>query len=1365
MNKYKRVISIIEMFLVISIVFSISFSLNSNIVNADTTVGCCEKTKSGEYCQTAAQDQCEAGSNFAPTSCEQTSYCKSGCCAGIGGYCYNNYPKALCEKQYGGSYSADPSCNVQECNVGCCVIGTQASILTKGRCLNETSRFPDLELDFRADVQDESSCLNLAKNTEKGCCVSDSGCSYGAKSTCNVPSAVNGTGFYKDKFCGSLNGMCSCAPADHTTGGKGNTMCLPNDDSVYWKDSCGNPEGIKEKCDYSKGSLCGDSDKDGIFSCESLKCEGQDANSENSKKLSVNLENYHGTDPQELKTNEILNGESWCQSDSSTQDANKLYGQDPVGSRYYRSICINGKELVEPCKDYRQEFCYSANVDVPRKDEQGNEILGGIYTEGRCLKNEWQSCIDSCNTADSFTMSKGTYEEALKKDEQCCGDRTKRDCAWTGSKCAPAVSPGAKFWEGEGSDTCGKANLECTAMFVCGGWSKLLHLCSTDNVGGSAAVAGLGGTGAGVGTAVSIGAVTATSATVLPIAASVALASAAIAIKEYSKGGSAWRLVHGKECFSQDYLQAGNNLCRSFGDCGADYNYLVDDVNVPDNLKLTKSGFSNTGRIKEDLAKAVRNDDEKHGLTYDYGKGVDKVPGNLSANPDWGKGNTFFNFENKQSKTGPNKGFVKALYFGDFKTGLLPTLGGGLLLGLASAYFASAPLGQSAGIGLGSTPQGLLLRGVLGFIPKLSESTFGSGIEGLVKADEQNAINDIILDKGSEIDIDLLINHPNDLELAQKAIRDKAIKDAGTSAATDEAKKKVGDEAIAKATEEAKKKVAEQSTASATTSYLAAANAAMWAYSIYQIGDTLLAETHQVTVSTTCQPWQAPAVKTADKDQCEKCNPSYTDYLNNDKTPKDVKALKGCSEYRCKSLGASCDLVNKGSIEEQCVSLSKYDVNSPVIKPWKEGFSKELQGKIQETNSGLKITGEVKIYDRFLVGLQTDEPAQCKMSFDHSVRYPEMQNIYFMSNTFKYYHAQQMYYPATKNATADGLKLTGGGNYKVYIRCQDAVGNVNEKDYEVEFDVSKEPDFTAPTIVGTNFGQETYLRYGTNRTDVTLYVNEPADCKWSTTPLDYKVMPEQNKCVASRLNSLGYYECQNVGERQLGAFGPGINTTGMKSGENKFVYFKCQDKSENKNYDKEAFRLTLKGSEPLEIKTKEPSGVIKTSQQQANLTIKVITDGGALLNGNANCKYTQQESLKNNLGSMTPFLQTNSSIHIQPWSPPTGRQDIYVGCEDTAGNSVFTNINFTIENDVVPPSIVKIYTDESLQPPVFTIELNEKAVCKDSTIGTFDYETEGNLMIQDGNVQKTSTPGSSIYYVSCKDEFGNKLENARIQFA
>ena len=63
------------MFLVISLVFSISFSLNSNIVNADTTVGCGEnkiwRVLPDSSTRSVRQD------HLAPTSCEQTSYCKS----------------------------------------------------------------------------------------------------------------------------------------------------------------------------------------------------------------------------------------------------------------------------------------------------------------------------------------------------------------------------------------------------------------------------------------------------------------------------------------------------------------------------------------------------------------------------------------------------------------------------------------------------------------------------------------------------------------------------------------------------------------------------------------------------------------------------------------------------------------------------------------------------------------------------------------------------------------------------------------------------------------------------------------------------------------------------------------------------------------------------------------------------------------------------------------------------------------------------------------------------------------------------------------------------------------------------------------
>ena len=64
----------------------------------------------------------------------------------------------------------------------------------------------------------------------------------------------------------------------------------------------------------------------------------------------------------------------------------------------------------------------------------------------------------------------------MKKDQDCCGNIEKRDCQWAG-KCVPAVKPGAKFWEGEGADSCGKANLECKAVFVCLGWDSITGNC------------------------------------------------------------------------------------------------------------------------------------------------------------------------------------------------------------------------------------------------------------------------------------------------------------------------------------------------------------------------------------------------------------------------------------------------------------------------------------------------------------------------------------------------------------------------------------------------------------------------------------------------------------------------------------------------------------------------------------------------------------------------------------------------------------------------------------------------------------------------------------------------------------------------
>ena len=135
---------------------------------------------------------------------------------------------------------------------------------------------------------------------------------------------------------------------------------------------------------------------------------------------------------------------------------------------------------------------------------------------------------------------------------------------------------------------------------------------------------------------------------------------------------------------------------------------------------------------------------------------------------------------------------------------------------------------------------------------------------------------------------------------------------------------------------------------------------------------------------------------------------------------------------------------------------------------------------------------------------------------------------------------------------------------------------------------------------------------------------------------------------------------------------------------------------------------------------------------------------------------------------MTEFLNTNSSLHTQPWQPSSGLQKFFIGCHDLAGNVAYADLNFTVERDVTPPFIVRVYTDESFQPPQFTIELNEPSECKDSTTGTFEYETGGNLMNvigSTGRVFSSTTPASNVYYISCKDQFNNTMSSATVQIA
>ncbi|MFA4887861.1 MAG: hypothetical protein WC595_06645, partial [Candidatus Nanoarchaeia archaeon] len=913
----KKIKALFEIALMISLTFVFSL-INSPIALAAPV--CCEKTKTNEFCQYVDESQCQTGLRdlsepskgsyaLAPTSCANTNFCKPGCCYDKegDGYCYANYPRSTCETQYSGKFSIDEGCSkTPECALGCCVLGTQAFLSTEVRCKKETSIYPDLQMEFKKDITTETSCTALARKSEKGCCVSESGCNYGTRQECTATEG-SGNGFFKDNYCSQI-GKCSCAPANPTLGGKGDaksTRCVDGEDSVFWKDSCGNQEGIatqlKGQCSYANGNLCGDRDKDGKYTCENLECES--GNGINTK-LSVNLAGYQGTS--DVKQGGVKNGESWCQYDSKDQDVSQSLdpSKSPVGSRYYRSVCINGKELVEPCKDYRQEYCVAgiieANVDGKQKD----------FTEARCIKNEWQSCVDSCNTADPFKMTAEAYKEALENDQSCCLQNDKRDCSWVG-KCIPAVGPGFKHWEADGANTCGKANAECPVVLTCTGTQSLLGQCEKDAPG--TVLASIATVVAGVGGAMLI----AMSAGAGAVFMAGGLSAFDLIAKEVTRSPG-WHVVSGQECLSKDYVQAANNLCRSYGDCGANVNYEG---------KLSLTGFINTKELPKEyygaqlhLNKQPEERKALEDLSYaNRGELRENMPGRFDEKtnfkPEWAQCTTAGDCAKKQpiyqftfSEEGTFTDRFKARAVAGLDVWGPFAIGTGAILGTG---IASALSSQAIIQGV-STPA---IFGSMGPLGKLIQLVGPDSVKQAVTTELTTAAYDVAVKEATaqastKIGSQTLNALP---EVQQKLFTDTFTKEVGKSLSESQVQAfskgfsekgievtlkdsaniftSAQKEAIQKAAQTAQKEVAQEvgketvknagqvAEIGLGAQFLAAANAALWVDLAYELTNVVFSQTKVEKVKTTCNPWIAPKVTSETEDQCERCNPNYKEYV------------------------------------------------------------------------------------------------------------------------------------------------------------------------------------------------------------------------------------------------------------------------------------------------------------------------------------------------------------------------------------------------------------------------------------------------------------------------------------------------------
>ena len=399
--------------LILIFLIGILISLASAQISNPTV--CCEKSLQGGICLNLEQSQCDPSSRIAPSSCEQTSFCKLGTCYNSKeGICMENVPQKICEER-NGTWSEKKASEIAACRLGCCIISDQAALVTLARC-KKLSTFFGIEMDFRASVRDEGECIAIANEQDKGACVTFTGtgvneCKFTTRKECGAKDGVialnvnksileeTGKRFYKNILCSAEELHTECARQVKTTCYKG---------KVYWVDSCGNLENVysanKDKswnrgrvakpeeicaptggskdcgnCDYLLGSICAKWDgKVGIgkpafgeYFCKRTTCKDMNG-----------------------KTR--LNGESWC-----VYDIEPGKGYEKVGSRHFRQICIDGEVVTDPCGDYRSQICIHSGI----------QTSAGEFSTAACRVNRWQDC----------------FQQIRKRD---CENVDVRDCIW-----------------------------------------------------------------------------------------------------------------------------------------------------------------------------------------------------------------------------------------------------------------------------------------------------------------------------------------------------------------------------------------------------------------------------------------------------------------------------------------------------------------------------------------------------------------------------------------------------------------------------------------------------------------------------------------------------------------------------------------------------------------------------------------------------------------------------------------------------------------------------------------------------------------------------------------------------------------------
>ncbi|MCK4647609.1 hypothetical protein KAT24_01615 [Candidatus Pacearchaeota archaeon] len=486
---------------------------------------------------------------------------------------------------------------------------------------------------------------------------------------------------------------------------------------------------------------------------------------------------------------------------------------------------------------------------------------------------------------------------------------------------------------------------------------------------------------------------------------------------------------------------------------------------------------------------------------------------------------------------------------------------------------------------------------------------------------------------------------------------------------------------------------------------------------------------------------------------------------------EDCNELRyGCSEYQCHTFGKACILENEGTDYEACIWNDPRDITPPSMTAMEsvlpdETYEYRESYIVLPPERGVQIfyepdeDGCVPVFSSVVLGVNTSEPAECKIDLKRRPEFDEMISYMNEGNALTYEHTLTLPNSATPSAeamTEAGWNVENGRQHEYYIRCKDANGNVAPMNFIIEFCVTDTPDTQEPIVLGTNFLPEAYISYDQKTAPLEVYTNKPADCKWDHEDLDYEDMTYDMKDCSQEAQNYFYaftYGCRG----ELEGLANNI--------DNKF-YIRCKDKpwwsegDDGQRYaNRDSYELILKGTMPLVINSIKVNGqeeniVVRDSTESVKVTIEVETFAGAE-EGKARCKYkTGGVSYEFYNDGNPEYIYKNTQ---KLWLPEGNDYEYTIGCRDKGNNYVEETISFEVETDINPPLVVRAYYSGG----DLRIITNEPAKCEyDTKYVSYpcDYPFGEGISISssDGLTHSMTWNTNNNLYIKCKDlEYGS----------